>query len=152
MATPCAPVQFCSPPNWKVDFPELVGAPGAPGAPGAKGGDGTNGRDAPTEAKVTLYGPIQVSETFVIDVGCFEPYTVTSAYLAVRTGSLVVTFKINGVAITGLTNINVGTVRTLVHASALNALSTGDILTVEIVSVTAGTYDLSASINVPPSA
>ena len=152
MSTTCQPVNFCSPPNWKVDFPELVGATGPQGATGATGQNGIDGRDAPTETKILLYGPIQISEVFVIDAGCFTPYTVTTAYLVAKKGGAVVTFKINGNAITGLTNINVTTVRTMASASALNALSAGDVLTMEIVSVSAGTEDIAVSINIPPSA
>ena len=38
----CQPVQWCTPPNWHIDFPQLVGATGATG-PSGGGGAGTTG-------------------------------------------------------------------------------------------------------------
>jgi collagen type VII alpha len=41
--SPCAPISFCGPPQWNIDFPQLVGATGATGIQGPTGSQGPTG-------------------------------------------------------------------------------------------------------------
>lgn len=151
MATPCAPVNFCSPPNWKVDFPDLVGPKGDKGDKGDRGDNGTDGLDAPTEMKILLHGWVQVSEVFTIDAGCFSPYRISAAFLKMKTGTMHITIAIDGTPIPGLDNVEVTTVRKSVIVPTDNVVVSGAVVTLTINSIDSGlAEDLAISLRTPP--
>ena len=136
MSSSCAPVKFCSPPNWKVDFPDLVGEPGPAGA------DGPPGRDAPTELKANLFGPIQDLEVYDIDGGAWEPYQVYGIFAYVEVGSATISILVDGAPVPGLTNLAVTTEQQQFLASATNTVTLGGKLQVQIVDAPFGTKTL----------
>ena len=139
----CAPVKFCSPPNWAVDFPDLIGPPGPQGIHGT---DGTDGLDAPTELKANLFGPIQDLEAYTLDAGSWQPYQVYGLYAQLEVGSAVISITIDGAPIPGLTSIAVDTTQQQFLVTASNTVSTGGKLEVLIESAPFGTKSLALSI------
>ena len=136
MSSSCAPVRFCSPPNWKVDFPDLIGPAGPDGA------DGHPGRDAPTELKANLFGPIQDLEVYDIDGGAWEPYQVYGIFAYVEVGTAVISILVDGAPIPGLTNLAITTEQQQFLAEATNTVTLGGKLQVRIESVPFGTKTL----------
>ena len=135
----CAPVQFCSPPNWKVDFPDLIGPPGPTGA------QGEPGRDAPTELKANLFGPIQDLEVYDIDGGAWEQYQVYGIFAYVEVGSAVISILVDGAPIPGLTSIALTTEQQQFLASATNTVTIGGKLQLRVESAPFGTKTLVVS-------
>ena len=142
MAT-CAPVQFCSPPNWAIDFPDLVGATGVNGASGPTG---PAGLDAPTELKATMFGPITELDIYVIDEGAWEQYQVFGGYFQLGIGSAVISVCIDGAPIPGLTSIAVDTTQRQYLVTASNTVSIGGKLSVRMESFILGTASLAMSL------
>ena len=133
MSSSCAPVRFCSPPNWKVDFPDLIGPAGPAGA------DGPPGRDAPTELKANLFGPIQDLEVYPIDGGSFNQYQVYGMFAYVEVGSAVISILVDGAPIPGLTSVSLTTEQQLFLATATNTVTLGGKLQLRVESAPFGT-------------
>lgn len=145
----CAPVKFCSPPNWHTDFPDLIGPTGPAGSTGPEGPAGQAGPVAVTGLKVSLYGDLESGQVFVLDLKAWDAYTITDVTTKLAAGTATVTLKINGTAITGLTNINLTTAKTDFLATAANLVSVGAEVTIEVVSAT-NAFNLDLSINTIP--
>lgn len=145
----CAPVKFCSPPNWHTDFPDLIGPTGPAGAPGPAGVAGPTGPVAVTGLKVSLYGDLESGQVYILDLKAWDAYTITDVTTKLAAGTATVTLKINGTAITGLTNINLTTAKTDFLATAANLVSVGAEVTIEVVAAT-NAFNLDLSINTIP--
>ena len=145
----CQPVQFCQPPNWHTDFPDLIGPTGPAGATGAPGPLGPAGPVAVTGLKVSLYGDLESGQSFVLDLKAWDAYTITDVTAKLAAGTATVTLKINGTAITGLTGIAVTNVKADFIGTAANLVAVGDEVTIEIVSAT-NAFNLDLSINTIP--
>lgn len=76
---------------------------------------------------------------YTIDPVASFPYKVKELICKVDAGTATIAVKINGVAITGLSAVAVNTGYQTIKSTALNELSAGDELTIEIVSVTDAT-------------
>lgn len=166
----CQPVQFCQPPNWHTDFPDLIGPTGPSGATGATGSIGATGALGPTGPigpsgptgplgptgpvavtglKVILNGDLEAGQEYTLDLKAWDPYTITDVTARVGAGSITATLKINGTPITGLTGIAVTTVKSDFIGTASNLVSIGDEVTVSIVSAT-NAFNFDLSINTIP--
>lgn len=142
----CQPVQFCQPPNWHTDFPDLIGPTGPAGATGPIG---PAGPVAVTGLKVSLYGDLESGQSFVLDLKAWDGYTITDLAGRVGAGTATVTLKINGVAITGLSGIALTTVKADFLGTALNTVNVGDEVSISIDSA-ANAFNLDLSINTIP--
>ena len=134
----CQPVQFCSPPNWHTDFPDLIGPTGPTGQLGP------TGPVAVTGLKVILNGDLESGQVYTLDLKAWDGYTITDL-----AGTATVTLKINGVAITGLSGISLTTVKADFLGTALNTVNVGDEVSISIDSAT-NAFNLELSINTIP--
>jgi hypothetical protein len=145
----CAPVKFCSPPNWHTDFPDLIGPTGPAGATGPAGVAGQAGPVAVTGLKVSLYGDLEAGQVYILDLKAWDAYTITDVTTKLASGTATVTLKIDGVAVTGLTAINLTTSKLDFLATAANLVSVGAEVTIEVVAAT-NAFNLDLSINTIP--
>jgi len=148
----CQPVQFCQPPNWHTDFPDLIGPTGPSGATGATGSIGATGALGPTAVtglKVILNGDLESGQVYTLDLKAWDGYTITDLAGRVGAGTATVTLKINGVAITGLSGIALTTVKADFLGTALNTVNVGDEVSISIDSAT-NAFNLELSINTIP--
>lgn len=153
MSTSCAcqPVQFCQPPNWHTDFPDLIGPTGPSGAVGPAGPTGHDGPAAVAAIglKATLQGDLETGQEYILDLKAWDAYTITDVAILLDAGTATVTLKIDDVAITGLTSIAAGTVIADYLGTAANAVSIGSKVSIAIDAAT-NAFNLSLSINTIP--
>lgn len=143
-----APV-FCSPPQWAIQFPNLVGPTGPQGPVGATGVQGPSGPLAASGIKAEIYGAIDAGSEVILDLYAWEAYKVTNVAAKLTSGTATVTFKIDGISISGLTNIpitNALSIHTGLDPS--NIVFPGSKFSV-VVGAAAGASTLSLSINTP---
>lgn len=123
----CTVPTFCSPPNWAVLFPELVGPPGP-----------ING---------TIRGSVTAG-TYVLSLFAFKASTLSQIALKLSAGTATATVRINGVPVTGLTNISLTNALQLFTATAVGGISVGATIDI-VVSSAIGATDLSFTLNTP---
>lgn len=88
------------------------------------------------ESGSNLFIPTPVVSTIIVIAYAVRPITLNQFHLLkTSSGSLTLTVKINGTAVTGLNAINVGTTPQSPTATAANVLSIGDSLSYEITSI-----------------
>jgi hypothetical protein len=78
-------------------------------------------------------------QVFDLDMDVAYPYRILRASLKTDTGTLHATVKINNVAITGLANVEVTSVKTRTNATALNDNADTQVVTIETNGIDSGT-------------
>jgi hypothetical protein len=98
--------------------------------------NGTLGKYIPTANMDALTGHIEtpVVKSYILDVSAAFAYTINSLALRLTAGSAVVTLKVNGVAVSGITAVSASTSVTTFTANS-GAVTINSLVELEVISV-----------------
>jgi hypothetical protein len=83
-----------------------------------------------------------VNGTYTIDISATEGYTINSLFITMSSGTLTLTVRINGVAVTGMSALAISSAQSTFNATALNSVPIGAAVTFLVASASSpGTLD-----------